>query len=182
MSLSVTGSLLTGPFLRPDITWDDLELSVHRGDPQLYISESTRLIDHSVKKVRELKSTFVGDRPYYFLVGSGPRIHWSNKCGLIPGISTITGIGRTFVGLVHMIAHLAKAIFDQPKRDKHLNEARLGLYNVMRGLVEAIPVAGNLVVAVFDLYRLNKEIYHKDVTSQLQKVLTEKDFKGLLQN
>ena len=34
-----------------------------------------------------------------------------NKLGYIPVVSTITGLGRTLLGIVHTIVHLVSAIF-----------------------------------------------------------------------
>ncbi len=79
-----------------------------------------------------------------------------NNLGYIPGVSTITGCGRALLGIVHSIVHLATAIFDSKNRAKHLEEAKLGGKNIARGLVEMIPVIGNITMFVVDLKRTNK--------------------------
>lgn len=79
-----------------------------------------------------------------------------NKIGYIPGVSTITGCGRALLGIVHSIVHLASAIFDSKNRSKHLEEAKLGGKNIGRGLVEMIPVIGNITMSVVDVIRMNK--------------------------
>jgi len=142
MGLSITGNFLTGPWVRSDITRKE----DFRKD-NVTVATPSDLADGDMR-LTTVTHTFEG---------TGPEPHWLNICGMIPGVSTITGVGRSLVGLVHMVAHLAKAIFDKPNRDEHLREAGLGFYNLVRGLVEAVPVAGNIVVIVFDVYRLNKE-------------------------
>lgn len=88
-------------------------------------------------------STFTASMPCKF-----------NKLGYIPVISTISGIGRSLMGLIYTITHLVLAIF---KKDKdHLREVVLGAKNIGRGLVEAIPVIGNVSIFIIDLKRMNK--------------------------
>jgi len=74
-----------------------------------------------------------------------------NKLGYIPIVSTITGCARALLGIIHSIVHLASAIFDSKNRDHHLQEAKLGGYNIGRGIVEMIPVVGNIILLVKDL-------------------------------
>lgn len=80
-----------------------------------------------------------------------------NKLGYITGISTVSGLVRAALGLIHTIAHLACAIFSK-KREDHLQQADIGFKNVVRGLVEATPVIGNISILIVDLYRINKAI------------------------
>jgi hypothetical protein len=77
-----------------------------------------------------------------------------NKVGYIPGVSTITGCGRALLGLVHSIVHLVSALFDSKNRSQHLEEAKLGRKNIARGLVEMIPVIGNITMLVVDTKRM----------------------------
>lgn len=78
-----------------------------------------------------------------------------NRLGYIPFVSTITGLGRALLGIVHTIIHLACAIFSK-NRKHHLREAKLGLKNIARGLVEAIPIIGNITMYVVDKFRIGK--------------------------
>ncbi len=78
-----------------------------------------------------------------------------NISGYIPVVSTITGLGRALLGVVHTIVHLVSAIFSQ-NREHHLQEASLGAKNIGRGFVEAIPVIGNITLFVVDLRRTNR--------------------------
>lgn len=68
-------------------------------------------------------------------------------------VSTITGLGRVLLSLVHTIVHLASAIFDARNRSEHLEEASLGAINFARGWIEMIPVVGNIAMFVADLVR-----------------------------
>jgi hypothetical protein len=74
-----------------------------------------------------------------------------NKLGYFPIVSTITGCARALLGIIHSIVHLASAIFDSKNRDHHLQEAKLGGYNIGRGIVEMIPVVGSTILLVKDL-------------------------------
>lgn len=88
----------------------------------------------------------------YFIGSSACRL---NFMGYIPVVSTITGLGRALLGLVHTIVHLACSIFSK-NRDHHLGEAKLGAKNIGRGLVEAIPVIGNITMVIVDQVRVTK--------------------------
>lgn len=102
------------------------------------------------------------DRPdiYTISVKDSTRSHLEsrtctlNKLGYCPGIGTITGCGRTLLGIVHSIVHLTSAIFDSKNRAKHLKEAKLGSKNIVRGLVEMIPVIGTYTMVFVDLIRM----------------------------
>lgn len=141
MSISLTGTLLTGPFLRPDITLPK-ELPQSKKNAGIKITVSPNgcyRIDRDPidrKKGREVV-----------------RVHFFNLCGQIPLVSTVTGSARGFLGLVHAVMHLAVSIFDSRRRHNHLEEAALGGYNVARGAVEAIPVIGNGIVFISDYVR-----------------------------
>ncbi len=87
--------------------------------------------------------------------GTGSTNCKLNTLGYIPVVSTITGLGRALLGIVHTIVHLVCAIFPK-NREHHLQEASLGAKNIGRGLVEAIPVIGNITMVVVDLLRMNK--------------------------
>lgn len=153
MSLSVTGSFLTGPFHRPDITDpNNLNLDKTEGITVDDLTLTERMGPSGMPIFRlEKKPTIVQQQTFTL---NGPRLNWLNICGFIPGVSTVTGIGRAFVALVHTVAHLAKAIFEKQNRKEHLTEAALGFYNFGRGVIEAVPLLGNFVVITFDLCRL----------------------------
>ncbi|CRX38683.1 hypothetical protein [Estrella lausannensis] len=73
-----------------------------------------------------------------------------NRLGWCPVISTITGIARALLGIVHMIAHLACALFSASSA-YHFTQARLAVSNVFRGVGEALPLIGNLAFFVKDM-------------------------------
>ena len=156
MSLSITGNILTGPFLRPDITEPTDSQSVK--NRRFTTNESKFSARAMIGGDVEIAVTQEPVNNVEFkLTLSRLKINSLNICGIIPIVSTVTGTARTLIGLVHTIAHLAKAVFDQQHRDGHLNEAALGFYNFVRGLIEIIPVLGNIVVGIFDIYRLEKQ-------------------------
>ena len=76
----------------------------------------------------------------------------SNVLGYLPVVSTITGLGRTLLGIVHTIVHLACSIFSK-NRDHHFQEVSLGAKNIGRGLIEAIPIIGNITMFIVDIFK-----------------------------
>lgn len=89
-----------------------------------------------------------------------------NICGYIPGVSTITGLSRALLGLVHTIVHLVCAIFSS-NRTHHLQEAKLGMKNIGRGLVEATPIIGNIATFIVDKIRTNK--FHEQTSEVISR-------------
>ena len=77
-----------------------------------------------------------------------------NRYGYVPVLSTITGFARTLLATIHTIAHAALATLSK-NRAHHLNEASLGLKNIVRGCVEMVPLIGNTAVYLFDQKRIN---------------------------
>ena len=97
-----------------------------------------------------------------------------NKLGYIPGVSTITGLGRSLLGIVHTIVHLAASVFSE-KKGEHLQEAGLGLKNIARGCVEVVPVAGNLIMYVIDSLRIIKAEENAIIKTQEKLSMPEGD-------
>ena len=71
-------------------------------------------------------------------------------------VSTITGIGRVLLGIVHTVVHVVCSIFSKNNREAHFEEAKLGVRNIGRGLIEAVPIVGNLAVRIIDAVRTNR--------------------------
>ena len=123
---SINCNILTGPFLRPDITDpNDLQINSH-AIPVKGLSYTEQTTANGNDVLILIKNE---DKPglQHVLTYSGLKIYWLNQCGFIPVLSTVTGFGRTLLGLVHTIYHLAGAIFDCPNRTGHLWEAGLGV-------------------------------------------------------
>lgn len=104
-------------------------------------------------------------RPDYYTISQGNQsvstidninVTLLNDLGMLPVVSTFTGCGRYLLGLIHTIVHLSCAIFDGINREHHLEEAKLGAINVARGVVEMVPVVGNLAVLIVDAVRVAK--------------------------
>lgn len=79
---------------------------------------------------------------------------WLNLLGYIPGVSTVTGAYRTLVALVFLVKSAACAIFDTANRVQHLEGIKIAAANIGRGLLEMIPVIGNLFVINIDVSRM----------------------------
>lgn len=107
---------------------------------------------------------------FAFIKTHGSTLISSTNCklnilGYIPVVSTITGLSRALLGLVHTIIHLVCAVFGN--REMHLKEACLGLKNICIGLIEAIPVIGNITILFIDIYRIDK--YEKQAQDLINK-------------
>ncbi len=94
---------------------------------------------------------------------------WSglNVCGYIPVLSTVTGFSRSLLGVVHTIVHLVNAIFDAKNRLEHFEEAELGAINIGRGLIEMVPIAGNITMLTVDILR--SDIFSKRAEKLIDK-------------
>ncbi len=79
---------------------------------------------------------------------------WLNLLGYIPGVSTVTGTYRTLVALAFLVKSVAFAIFDAANRVQHLEGIKIAAANIGRGLLEMIPVIGNLFVINIDVSRM----------------------------
>ncbi len=86
--------------------------------------------------------------------GATHRVDILNELGYIPVISTVTGAYRTLAGLAYSVKCLAGAIFDRNNRAKHKEGLKIGAANMGRGLLEIIPVVGNLATANIDTSRM----------------------------
>ena len=73
-----------------------------------------------------------------------------NTLGYIPLVSTITGCCRALLGIIHAIVHLVVAIFSKDTA-YHLGQAALGGRNIARGLIEMVPIIGNVALLGRDL-------------------------------
>lgn len=58
------------------------------------------------------------------------------------------GIARLAIGIIHTIGHLFAAIFTRQKG--HLFHAAKGASEMLRGLIEAIPVGGRIFASVYN--------------------------------
>lgn len=65
--------------------------------------------------------------------------------GWIPIASTFSGLGKVLVALVHTICHVVLAIFVAKSRAHHWEETKLGFKNLLNGLIEIVPLFGNLI-------------------------------------
>ncbi len=82
-----------------------------------------------------------------------------NKLGYIPVVSTFTGTYRTTVGISYFVYSLFALIANTVKGDSSLKEKniislKIAAANIERGVVEIIPVIGNLLAANFDVSRM----------------------------
>ena len=88
-----------------------------------------------------------------------------NSLGYKPVISTFSGTFRSFLGLIHSIVHLVAALFDHESTEYYINQVGIGILNILRGLVEAIPVFGNLAMLTIDTCKIKKSLKNEFITN-----------------
>lgn len=129
-------------------------------------SATGNLLSGSMQRPDTVTFMFIEQNGWSSSTNTGTTNCRLNTLGHIPVVSTITGLGRALLGLVHTIVHLSCSIFSK-NREHHLKEAKLGAKNIGRGLVEAIPVIGNITMYIVDQKRMNK--FEKMANDQIDK-------------
>jgi hypothetical protein len=74
-----------------------------------------------------------------------------------PIVSTVTGLSKASLALVYTIAQIARAIFGSENRRCCLREASFGLGKIGFGLLEAVPIFGN--IALWRIDRKKAQLY-----------------------
>jgi len=82
------------------------------------------------------------------------RVCLLNVLGYIPGISTFSGAYRTLIGTAYLIKSIACFLFDPADKEKHREGILIGAANTGRGLLEIIPIIGNLFTLNIDASRM----------------------------
>ncbi|KAF3361775.1 hypothetical protein PHSC3_001665 [Chlamydiales bacterium STE3] len=77
-----------------------------------------------------------------------------NIMGYIPIVSTFSGAYRTFIGLAYFIKSAVCRIFDTANRAQHREVLKIAAANMGHGLLEIVPVIGNLFVLNIDTSRM----------------------------
>lgn len=86
-------------------------------------------------------------------LGMNHKVCLLNQWGYIPLLSTFTGLYRTLVGLAFLISSFALSLFDSLNRPLHLEGMKIASANMGRGLLEMLPIVGNLLVLNIDVSR-----------------------------
>ncbi len=118
-------------------------------------SATGHLLSGSIQRPDFITFSFWEEKVNESYMFTRSKICTLNKLGYKPGISTITGIGRALLGIIHTIVHLACFIFSKHK-EHHSGEVKIGVKNIIRGLVEAVPVIGNLTMFYIDKFNKKK--------------------------
>lgn len=140
---SATGNILRGSRERPDFY---IETHTHPNNRDI-VPEGIKMVN--VRGVIKLKYKSYNTTAY-------THTYILNALGRLPVVSTFTGCFRAFLGLIHSIVHLVSAIFDAKNRALHLKEVKLGGKNIGRGLIEMLPIIGNITMLVVDNKRIKK--------------------------
>ena len=76
---------------------------------------------------------------------------FANCTGAVPIVSTFTGVARIINATKAIFRELSQMKF--AKNDPHLSECWNAFKNLFRGLIEIIPIVGNISLIVFDSIR-----------------------------
>lgn len=71
-----------------------------------------------------------------------------NTCAKIPFLGIVAGICRVALGIIHTLAHLLAALITQDKG--HLFHAAKGCCEILRGLIEALPIIGRIFANLYN--------------------------------
>lgn len=134
-------------------------------------------------------TTGIGDDALRFFHYQATNVKTKNlrNAGRVPGLSTLSGAGRAVIGTIGFVIGLGTTIFNMVAtgtfgigkmcgnaRCSTLYEKRVklmtdglritgaGFYNVLRGAIEAIPVAGNL--AMWGIDKGCESLYQKRIS------------------
>jgi hypothetical protein len=83
-----------------------------------------------------------------FATGQGEKNTLLNTCTRIPFLGILAGLTRVALGIIHSIGHLCAAVYTQKKG--HLFHAAKGASEILRGLIEAIPLIGRIFANVYN--------------------------------
>lgn len=86
--------------------------------------------------------------------GGVHRVNILNILGYIPVISTISGSYRASIGFAYLIKSGARYVFDAENRALHRESIKIAGANLGRGLLEIVPVVGNIFTANIDVSRM----------------------------
>jgi len=82
------------------------------------------------------------------------HVHLLNIAGYIPGISFFSGAYRSALGTAYLFKGTVCHIFDKQNRDLHKEAIKIASTNVLRGMLEIIPIVGNLFALSIDANRM----------------------------
>ncbi len=87
--------------------------------------------------------SFTGEYLYSdFAVGKGEKDTTLNSLTQVPVVGIVAGVARVALGVIHTIGHLLAALFTLKKG--HLFHAAKGACEILRGIIESIPIIGRI--------------------------------------
>ncbi len=70
-----------------------------------------------------------------------------NNLAYVPVLGILAGVARIALGIIHVLGHLVAALFTLNGKG-HLYHAAKGGCEIIRGLIEALPIIGNIVSCI----------------------------------
>jgi hypothetical protein len=93
--------------------------------------------------------SFTGEYLYSdFATGRGEKDTTLNSLVKIPFVGIVAGVARVALGLIHTVGHLLAALLTCKKG--HLFHASKGTCEILRGIIEAIPIIGRIFANAYD--------------------------------
>lgn len=104
-----------------------------------------------------------------------------NKLAIIPVVESLAGVARFVLSIIHMIGHTLAALLTWNK--EHFYHVVKGAAELVRGIIEMIPIIGTIFVLSHDARRpLVERVghYHCDWTSFLVRIHSKTPSDGTL--
>lgn len=106
--------------------------------------------------------SWTGDFLYSdYATGKGEKNSTLNTAVEIPFVGILAGVMRVVLGIIHSIGHLIAALVTGKKG--HLFHAAKGGCEILRGLIEALPIIGRIFA---NLYNSNPWYDPEDIGTQ----------------
>lgn len=95
----------------------------------------------------------------------------------IPFLGIVGGIVRVALGIIHTLGHLTLAVIKQDKG--HIFHASKGLCEVLRGLIESVPLIGRIFANFYNSAPINDPFHEGSRTWWMIKIYNPQKPDGL---
>lgn len=114
-----------------------------------YVSDDKQQSDVAARLgfVPDLESTMQGNHFNH-------SVSLLNILGAIPVVSTLSGAYRTLVGLAYLVKSVAARIFFPNNQEEYEEGIKIAAASIGRGVLEMIPIIGNIFVVNIDASRM----------------------------
>jgi len=76
----------------------------------------------------------------------------------IPVVGIISGLTKILFGSIHALGYTTLYFYKNDNKERNYIEIQLGIKNVVKGCILMLPVIGNIIVYLGDMYKINQAI------------------------